>query len=74
MTGYNSDLAIDGYEINKLDFNYAPVNVTAEATSGSIYVSGATIADTAGQLLFYTDGCSVFNALHEQVENGDNLN
>jgi hypothetical protein len=74
MTGYNSDLAVDGYEINKLDFNYDPVNVTADATSGSIYVSGATIADTTGQLLFYTDGCSVFNALHEQVENGDNLN
>ncbi len=33
----------------------------------------ATISDTAGNLLFYTDGRIVYNAMHDTMPNGDSL-
>jgi hypothetical protein len=33
----------------------------------------AAIADTSGQLLFYTDGARVYNRLHRVMENGEGL-
>ncbi|MBK8681988.1 MAG: T9SS type A sorting domain-containing protein [Bacteroidetes bacterium] len=36
--------------------------------------ASATISDSAGQLLFYTNGQSVFNKNHELMTNGDGLN
>lgn len=33
----------------------------------------STISDKEGNLLFYTDGSIVFNALHDTMQNGDNL-
>lgn len=33
----------------------------------------ATFCDSLGNLLFYTDGDSVWNAIHEPMENGDSL-
>jgi len=36
--------------------------------------TNASICDTAGNLLFYTNGIFIANAIHEQMENGDGLN
>jgi len=36
--------------------------------------SAATISDTAGNLLFYTDGMTVWNANHQIIVNGTGLN
>ncbi len=33
----------------------------------------ATISDGNGNLLFYTDGCTVYNRNHQQMKNGNNL-
>lgn len=32
------------------------------------------ISDSAGNLLFYTNGCAMFNRKHHQMENGDGMN
>lgn len=36
--------------------------------------TNASISDSLGNLLFYTNGISVWNAEHEIMENGDSLN
>jgi hypothetical protein len=36
--------------------------------------ASAQISDENGKLLFYTNGCAVYNSVHELMENGDNLN
>jgi hypothetical protein len=61
-----------------LDFNTNPLTVlTNGAISppvGQIEGEGtAVISDTEGNLLFYTDGVSVFNKLHQVMPNGTNL-
>jgi len=40
----------------------------------SFYSNSSSIADQAGNLAFYTDGCFVYNADNELIENGDSLN
>ncbi|HEX2900159.1 MAG TPA: M43 family zinc metalloprotease, partial [Bacteroidia bacterium] len=46
-------------------FNASPFYVGFEAC--------ATISDTLGNLLFYTDGATVYNRNHVMMQNGDNL-
>ena len=45
-------------------------------TNGVLYTNEgcATISDSAGQLLFYTDGITVYNRNHLMMLNGDSLN
>src|SRR6185295_360819 len=59
-----------------LDFNSgAPVLLTNGQTHNSTTnIEGcATISDSAGQLLFYTDGETVYNHLHALMPNGTNI-
>jgi len=55
-----------------LSFNSLPPvpldNSVMDATEGS-----ASICDEAGQLLFYTNGISIYNRQHQLMANGDNL-
>ena len=55
-----------------LDFNYSPPKAL---TNGSIISNGgnATICNSNGQLLFYTDGITVYNAQHKVLKNGTGL-
>ena len=55
-----------------LDFNSgAPVALTVGALNTS--EGCAAISNSAGELLFYTDGLTVFNKLHEEMPNGFGL-
>jgi len=55
-----------------LNFNYIPPKAL---TDGSIltYEGCTTIADTRGQLLFYTDGVKVYDRAHKMMPNGGGL-
>jgi hypothetical protein len=55
-----------------LNFNTTPPTVL---TNGSLTTSEgcASIADGAGSLLFYTDGITVYNSLHQIMANGTGL-
>ena len=55
-----------------LDFNTTPPTIL---TNGAINANNscASIADAAGNLLFYTDGQTVYNSSHVVMSNGTGL-
>ena len=76
MFGYNSNATLNfpGVEGVILSFNEIPISVEYIQTTTNITVSNATIADTYGSLLFYTNGCQIANRFHQIMDNGDSLN
>lgn len=56
-----------------LDFNSSPVQAL---TNGQLLTQEgvATISSSSGELLFYTDGVTVYNANHQTMLNGTGLN
>ncbi len=59
---------------NVIDFNNSPPDIYYEFRDMYFYQVNASICDTAGNLLFYTNGIYVANALNEPMENGQGLN
>jgi gliding motility-associated-like protein len=60
-----------------ISFNAAANAATPRATNDNAMISdegNATISDSLGNLLFYTNGVSVYNKEHEIMLNGDQLN
>lgn len=57
-----------------LEFDYTPLKVSY--SNIGLVLGGAIgeICDKQGQLQFYTNGCEIYNARHESMENGDSLN
>ena len=76
MLGYNSNATSEypGVEGIKVNFNILPPSFDYEVTNMNILSSNATISDSLGNFLFYTNGCFIAGAGHELMENGDNLN
>jgi hypothetical protein len=60
-----------GYNIN---FNENPIDISTLSINIDLGLTNATMSDSTGQLLFYTNGCSISNILGETMENGDSLN
>lgn len=56
-----------------LDFNFIPPR---PLTDGALRTSEAcaSVSDSNGNLLFYSDGVTVYNRKHEVMPNGDSLN
>ncbi|MFM9949692.1 MAG: PKD domain-containing protein [Saprospiraceae bacterium] len=57
-----------------MDFNETPVDIYYITTTMNLQRTNASICDTAGNLLFYTNGIFIANSIHEQMENGSGLN
>lgn len=55
------------------NFNTSPLTVNRELAFMAVKYSAAMISDTAGNLLFYSNGCRVRNADFEVMPNGDSL-
>ncbi|MDI1356182.1 MAG: hypothetical protein PSX36_14780 [bacterium] len=55
-----------------LDFMTSPPSILTNGQINSWY-SGATISNGSGNLLFYTDGVTVWNSLHLVMANGSSL-
>ncbi len=62
---------VDGYI---MDFNETPVDIYYITTTMNLQRTNASICDTAGNLLFYTNGVFIANSIHEQMQNGGGLN
>ncbi len=62
---------VDGYI---MDFNETPVDIYYITTTMNLQRTNASICDTVGNLLFYTNGIFIANAIHEQMENGGGIN
>jgi hypothetical protein len=63
-----------------MDFNTVPPTYLDTSAIGNIVACGsshnegtASIADSTGQLLFYTNGKKVWNRNHEVMQNGSGL-
>lgn len=57
-----------------IDFNQKPVTATYRYRDMNMFVCNASICDTAGQLIAYSNGCKIARANDEIFENGDNIN
>ena len=55
-----------------LDFNYSPPKVLTNSAMNTLE-GCATVSNKAGQLLFYTDGKTVWNRTHQVMKNGTGL-
>jgi hypothetical protein len=55
-----------------LDFNSSSANVLHNS-SLLTYDNSSTVSDSAGNLLFYSDGKSIYNKLHSFMHNGSGL-
>jgi hypothetical protein len=60
-----------GYNIN---FNENPINISTLKINIDLSFTNATISDSLGNLLFYTNGCSISDYSGETLTNGDSLN
>jgi hypothetical protein len=74
LFGYNSNLGIEGVEGIKIDFQESPPSITYYPINYGFRTSNASFSDSEGNLLFYTNGCSISNTDHEIIINGDGLN
>jgi len=74
LTGYSSIPGNMEYGGSVIDFNMDPPDLYYEFREMNLQRTNASICDTAGNLLFYTNGIFIANAIHEQMENGGGLN
>lgn len=56
-----------------IDFNTEPPTPLTDGVM-TTYEGCATVCDANGDLLFYTNGITIWNRQHEVMQNGDNLN
>ncbi|MBK8967906.1 MAG: T9SS type A sorting domain-containing protein [Lewinellaceae bacterium] len=64
---------IDRFGGTSVDFNFLPPKYS-RITIHVDMEANASISDSSGNLLFYTDGCSISNKLHGLLKNGDGIN
>jgi PKD repeat protein len=74
LMGYDTSLIVPGGDGLVMDFNETPVFIYYEQRDMNFQRTNASICDTAGNLLFYTNGIYIANAQHEPMENGEGLN
>lgn len=76
VIGYNSSgIPNPINSIYSIDFRNGTIDYdTASAAAFSFRGCDASICDSAGNLLFYTNGLAVMNAQHDTMVNGDSLN
>ncbi|HRJ15462.1 MAG TPA: hypothetical protein PLI34_10745, partial [Saprospiraceae bacterium] len=73
LLGYSSNPVNTTFGGTVIDFSTAPPDMYYEFRPMSFSQANASMCDTAGNLLFYTNGIYIANALHEPMENGMGL-
>ncbi len=73
MLGYSSNPELIYFGGTVIDFNTTPADIYYEYRDMNLRQVNASICDTAGNLLFYTNGIYIANALNEPMENGMGL-
>ena len=74
ISGYNYDLSTPEAENVILNFDNNQVNIEHLTTNSYFHNASSTFSDSLGNLLFYTDGCEIFNKNFEIMENGNEIN
>ncbi len=73
LLGYSSNPVNTTFGGTVIDFSTTPPDMYYEFRPMSFSQANASICDTAGNLLFYTNGIYIANVLHEPMENGTGL-
>jgi hypothetical protein len=73
LFGKNSQTNVD-FAGSVIDFNSQPPDIFHEFRHMRFNVTNSSICDSSGNLLFYTNGITIYNKEHEIMENGDSLN
>lgn len=74
FTGYNEFPGVSGYGHTQIRFDNDTVLVEPANLAFNFESTLAVMSDSAGNLLFYTNGCSVANRNHGLMPNGNGLN
>lgn len=61
-------------DATQLNFNFNPVQIEVLQREMHLSLTRASICDSSGNLLFYTNGKKIVNNTGETLENGDSLN
>ena len=72
--GYSSTPGTNIVGGTDINFNNLPPITTYVFRDMDFTYNAATICDEQGNLLFYTNGCSINGADHQEILNGDSLN
>src|SRR5688572_1232807 len=62
------------YKHSILDFNSGSPVIDSLNSAMRIFLTNASICDTSGQMLFYTNGIQVFNQNHDTLLNSEGIN
>jgi hypothetical protein len=73
LFGYGSSPDNQEFGGSTIDFNLEPLDIFYEFREMNINIANASICDTSGNLLMYSNGNYIANAIHEEMENGDGL-
>jgi len=57
-----------------MDFNTSPPTISYANRTTDMHLTNVSMSDSLGNLLFYTNGCSIFNKENNIMENGGNIN
>ena len=63
-----------GNQLMKLDFNGSQVEVKSANTAFGFQLGNVTFCSPDGQLILYSNGCSIGNENGDIIENGDSIN
>jgi hypothetical protein len=74
VVGDDNQLSDTTYGGSTLDFKQTPPNAYYNYRESNFRTCNASICDTAGSLLFYTNGCSIAGADDQILEGGEGLN
>lgn len=74
LLGYASNTVDSTYGGSVLNFSTDTLNVYYQYRDIYFDVTNASVCDTIGNLLFYTNGISIMDASHDIMENGAGLN
>jgi hypothetical protein len=78
MFGYDYTDSLAGMEGTLVDFNSKPPSVAYQSVHPGKQALGNSVSvmshPTTGKLLFYSNGCNVFDATHSPMLNGDDIN
>lgn len=73
LFGYGSDTNTEMFGGSTFDFSQSPPDTSSEYRNMYLDVTNASICDTEGNLLFYTNGIYIANAEHQPMEGGEGL-
>ena len=74
LFGYHLSQPYPGFGGSVFDFNSESPIAYEQEREMNLDVTVASICDSSGNLLFYTNGAWIANYTHEMMENGDSLN